>query len=166
MKETLLDGLLSDGVTPNVVYGNGLIQASGSGSQFGGFVGINNGIIQDFNFTFQNQIHAINLTASSIVGGVIGENAGTFDNVTLDASVSVVGQSIVGGLIGISQAGTITNVSNFANVSGNSLVGGLIGQNFSTLDGLNSFNGGQVSAIQSNPQIFGSIVGEKSRYVK
>ena len=62
------------------------------------------------------------------VGGLVGTNSGTIENVYATGAVSGDG-SEVGGLVGRSESGSITNAYATGAVSGNDYVGGLIGRN-------------------------------------
>ncbi len=100
----------------------------------------------------------INNPSGSRVGlfGYIASNA-VIRNLNL-SSVDVTGGSYVGGLVGFSSGGTISNVIVSGTVTGNEYVGGLVGEN----DGgevTNSFSSGSVTGTAENERYIGGLVG-------
>ncbi len=68
-----------------------------------------------------------NVTGNNLVGGLVGNNAGTVRNSYVTGNVS--GNNRVGSLVGINGHGTIKNSYVTGVVSGNNRVGGLVGDN-------------------------------------
>ena len=100
----------------------------------------------------------INNPSGSRVGlfGYIASNA-VIRNLNL-SSVNVTGGSYVGGLVGFSSGGTVSNVIVSGTVTGNEYVGGLVGEN----DGgevTNSFSSGSVTGTAEDKENIGGLVG-------
>ena len=81
-------------------------------------------------------VENVNIAGYSAVGGLVGD---TCEGTVSDSysSGSVTGNDAVGGLVGHSNFGTVNNSYSTANVTGSSVVGGLIGGNGGTVS--NSF---------------------------
>jgi hypothetical protein len=95
-----------------------------------------------------------NVTGYDDVGGLVGKNKGIVNN--SNASGSVIGQSIVGGLVGYNFFGTITDSYASSSVTGNTSVGGLAGKNSGTAS--NSYS---TSSVTGNVNV-GGMVGENT----
>jgi hypothetical protein len=95
-----------------------------------------------FNLYINRPSTDINRPSTDYVGlfGYVG-SGGVVKNVGLE-SVNVVGNSYVGGLVGLND-GTVSNSYSTGSVSGTSHVGGLVGMNDGTVD--NSYSTGSVS---------------------
>lgn len=113
------------------IYNNGTITGTGSGSDIGGLIGEN----QDGgSLTAGYNTGAISAGNSTNVGGIVGSNAGTVDQVfstimNKDGSEgSVTGNTNVGGLIG-TNSGTLSNAYNTSTVYGSTSAGNAIGNN-------------------------------------
>ena len=77
----------------------------------------------------------VTVTGELGVGGLAGGNTGTVTNSY--ATGSVIGNSRVGGLVGVNYYGSVTHSYSTGSVTGSSQVGGLVGYNTSTVS--NSF---------------------------
>jgi hypothetical protein len=80
------------------------------------------------------------------VGGVV-KNVGV-------VNVTVIGNSLVGGLVATNLAGTVSNSSSSGNVTGGRSVGGLVGENHGTVS--NSYS---TSAVAGHEDVVGGLVG-------
>ena len=97
---------------------------------------------------------AMNITAYSEIGGIVGWNNGEIDNCSTEGDI--VGTGMTGGVVG-GNNGTITNSSNSANISGTSNIGGLVG--YSEAGSLNnSYNAG----IVTGTEYVGGFIGNAS----
>jgi filamentous hemagglutinin family protein len=109
----------------SLIQNVGLVDVKVTGSSFvGGLVGTNYGSIN-------NSYATGNVTGTgSQVGGLIGQNGVTGGVVNKSYFAgNVSGINNVGGLVGISNYGSITNSYSSANVTGSIGVGGLVGSN-------------------------------------
>ena len=100
----------------------------------------------------------VTLSGGSYVGGLVGNSAGTIDNVNVSGSVSGATASgdYVGGVIGYVAAGSISYANSSAAVSGQYGVGGLAGSTGSSISIANSTSSGPVSGASS---YIGGLVG-------
>ena len=121
------------------IYNNGTITVTGSGSNIGGLIGNNakeivNGAEQTGSLTAGYNTGAINASGSTNVGGIVGSNSGTLDQVfntvmTADGkNQTITGGTNVGGLVG-TNSGTLSNAYNTTAVEGSSNVGNAVGNN-------------------------------------
>jgi filamentous hemagglutinin family protein len=94
------------------------------------------------------------VTGNNNVGGLVGDNAGTIQNVYVTGNV--IGMNDVGGLGG-SNGGTISNSYATGSVSGNSFVGGLLGRNGGTIS--NVYSTGSVSGTSDVGGLLGRSGG-------
>lgn len=113
----------------------------GSGSNIGGLIGSNiketiNGVEQTGSLTAGYNTGAINASGSENVGGIVGNNAGTVDQVFNTVMTengqnqTITGGTNVGGLVG-NNSGTLRNAYNTTSeVNGNAVsTGNLVGKN-------------------------------------
>lgn len=124
------------------IYNNGVITATGNGSNIGGLIG-NNAVdnsdpdnVKTGTLTAGYNTGAINAAGSTNVGGIAGANSGTLDQVfntvmTETGSDAIIGGNNVGGLVG-TNSGTLSNAYNTTAVSGNANVGNAVGVNDGT----------------------------------
>ena len=120
-----------------------------------GLFGSNSGIIKDF--TLEN----VGITGNENVGGLVGVNDGTIDNVT--SFGMVVGNTDVGGFIG-NNSGTIKNSTSFASVGDSGTnVGGFIGRDdsgsYTNNKWCNPANGSVLEAVGNGGDGNGNIEG-------
>ena len=117
---------------------------SQAGTNIGGLIGYNttktiNGVEQTGSLTAGYNTGAINAGSSTNVGGIVGNNAGTVDQVfnTVMTGVddkgntlygTITGKDNVGGLVG-TNSGTLSNAYNTTAVEGSSNVGNAVGNN-------------------------------------
>lgn len=137
------DGKTDAGYYKYQIYNNGTITVTGEGQNIGGLIGYNtiaNGT--PGSLTAGYNTGAIKAENSSNVGGIVGNNAGTVDQVfnTVMTGVDDKGNTVYG---------TITGKDN---------VGGLIGTNSGTLS--NAYNTTEVKPTNSG--VVGNAVGENS----
>lgn len=138
------------------IYNNGVINVGtwndadneltfgGKGTNIGGLIGSNiketiNGVEQTGSLTAGYNTGAINASGSENVGGIVGNNAGTVDQVFNTVMTengqnqTITGGTNVGGLVGYNEAhGKITNAYNTSNVvatNQDGIVGNLVGTN-------------------------------------
>lgn len=122
------------------IYNNGVITATGNGSNIGGLIG-NNAVdnsdpdnVKTGTLTAGYNTGVINAESSSNVGGIAGSNAGIIGEVfntvmTADGqNQTITGGTNVGGLVG-NNSGTLSNAYNTSEVKGNANVGTIIGNN-------------------------------------
>jgi hypothetical protein len=83
------------------------------------------GLVGDNAGTVSNSHSSCNVTGNQLVGGLVGYNKGTIDNSYVTGSVS--GESCIGGLVGLHDHGTVSASWSSCNVSGQISIGGLIG---------------------------------------
>ena len=95
--------------------------------------------------TVGNSYATGNVSGSSNVGGLVGENESAISNGHASSSVS--GTSNLGGLVGWNNAGTISNSYATGGVSGGNSIGGLVGYNN---------NGGKVDNTYAMGRVTGS----------
>ncbi len=127
------------------VNGSGLV---------GGLVGFNSqGSTVSKSYSFAN------ITGSSYIGGLIGENRLSEIQYSF-AKGDVVGNNIVGGLIGTNYIGTVKNSYSTGNINGIEGVGGLVGSNGGRI--FNSFSSGNVSGTEN----VGGLVGINANLVE
>lgn len=129
------------------IYNNGTINVTGEGENIGGLIGYNttetiNGVEQTGSLTAGYNTGAIKAENSTNVGGIVGNNAGTVDQVfnTVMTGVDDKGNTVYG---------TITGKDN---------VGGLVGTNSGTLS--NAYNTTEVKS--TNNGVVGNVVGENT----
>ena len=133
------------------IYNNGTITVNGNGENIGGLIGYNTvdntdpDNIKTGSLTAGYNTGAINAGSSSNVGGIVGNNAGTVEEVFNTVMVAegatkpdgskqeakITGGNNVGGLIG-TNSGTLSNAYNTTAVEGkliNAIVGNAVGVN-------------------------------------
>jgi len=100
----------------------------------------------------------VNIAGYSAVGGLVGD---TCEGTVSDSysSGSVTGNEVVGGLVGHSNFGTVNNSYSTASVMGHSGVGGLIGGNGGTVS--NSYSTGNITGSDQ----VGGLAGSNARTV-
>ena len=127
-----------------------------SGSYVGGVVGVNGGNV--INCTNTGTVTGPESGNNNRVGGVVGRNDGSVKNCYNTGTVTGSGNS-VGGVVGYnSGSSTVENCTNTGEVSGpnsgsDSNVGGVVGQNSGTVK--NCYNTGAVSGVEE----VGGVVG-------
>lgn len=124
------------------IYNNGTIKATGNGSNIGGLIGYNkNDKTTDKIGSLTAGYNTGNIDAggSTNVGGIVGTNEGTVDQVfnTIAGNGSVEGNINVGGLIG-TNSGTLSNAYSTSAVKGNSNIGNAVGTNSGKIDAIYS----------------------------
>lgn len=171
------------------IYNNGVINVGtwndadneltfgGKGTNIGGLIGSNiketiNGVEQTGSLTAGYNTGAINASGSENVGGIVGNNAGTVDQVFNTVMTengqnqTITGGTNVGGLVGYNEAhGKITNAYNTSNVvatNQDGIVGGLVGNNSGTLS--NAYN--TTREVKGNAASTGNLVGTNSGTVQ
>lgn len=99
----------------------------------------------------------ITITGKNFVGGLSGlTDLGTFTNVYASGNASVTGSSYVGGLVGIMfGSGTLTSAYSTGNVTGNDNVGGLVGFIWNNGNVTNAYS----SASVTGAEYVGGLVG-------
>ncbi|MEC5218652.1 filamentous hemagglutinin family protein [Actimicrobium sp. GrIS 1.19] len=104
---------------------------SGSGSDIGGFAGLNAIALYGSGGTAVSASGAVSATGASNVGGFVGRNAGSVNRVTSSNPVTVTGNgSNIGGVVGsLTSTGgiTLTRALGTVNAPGSDNVGGLVG---------------------------------------
>ena len=107
----------------------------------------------------------VSVIGNSYVGGVVGwNNGGTIENCHNTVAVSGSGTDIrIGGVVGWNDKGTVKNCSNTGKVSGEGSVGGVVGENSGIGTVANCYNTGEVSG-DDNPA--GGVVGENGGTVE
>jgi len=140
-------------------YATGLV--TGSGWYIGGLAGKNDGTVSNSHATG-------NVTGTSNVGGLVGENGlsagGTIENSYATGNVDA-SSSRVGGLVGwmYHADSTITGSYATGNVSGRQRTGGLVGQVYEgTVNNSYALNTGISRGSGSASTTFGRIAGENS----
>ncbi|STY71870.1 Uncharacterised protein [Megamonas hypermegale] len=113
------------------IYNNGTITATGNGSNIGGLIGKNT---STGSLTAGYNTGNIDAGSSTDVGGIVGTNEGTvdqvFNTIAGNGNGSVKGNVNVGGLIG-TNSGTLSNAYSTSAVKGNTDVGNVVGDNTS-----------------------------------
>lgn len=103
----------------------------GSGSDIGGFAGLNAIALYGSGGTAVSASGAVSATGASNVGGFVGRNAGSVNRVTSSNPVAVTGNgSNIGGVVGsLTSTGgiTLTRAFGTVNAPGSDNVGGLVG---------------------------------------
>lgn len=121
-----------------------------TGQQYvGGVAGSNSGTITNANNDVELNVKDKNQTAQYF-GGIAGENTekGIINNATNTADVNADGATYVGGIVGEND-GTLENMAgNSGNVTGKDYVGGVAGNNNTALDGVIASNDGTVKATE------------------
>lgn len=121
-----------------------------TGQQYvGGVAGRNSGTITNANNDVELNVKDKKQTAQYF-GGIAGENTkgGIIKNATNTADVNADGATYVGGIVGEND-GTLENMAgNSGNVTGKDYVGGVAGQNNTALDGVIASNDGTVKATE------------------
>lgn len=107
------------GSAPGVLKNLELIDVNLIGSQLGGLVGANWGVISNCSVTGK-------VTGGYCVGGLAGWSIGVVEDSSANCIVN--GTTAVGGLVGMNK-GDVSRCSTSGAVSGNSQVGGLTGEN-------------------------------------
>ena len=102
----------------------------------------------------------VNITASSNVGAIAGENRGTIENCSVSGSVTgSSNNSCVGGIAGWHYGGTITDCHSSATVKGIAFIGGIAGQSNASITACYS-TGSVTATINSNNYSYaGGVVG-------
>jgi hypothetical protein len=118
-------------------------ESSASSANVGGIIGLNltSGIFDQLN----NEIVVVSEIQNSRTGGIVGSSIGTI-TIQSASNLSIVqGVRYIGGLIGRVEEGftQIFNSSNEGSIVGNSIMGGLIGYGIN-VEIRNSFNGGDI----------------------
>jgi hypothetical protein len=123
---------------------------AGIGDDVGSLVGeLSDGTISDCNSVGGS------ISGNDYIGGLVGGNTGTVSNSY--ATVSVLGNYVVGGLVGYNYSGTISSSYATGDVSGmGNSVGGLVGDNTGTVS--NSY---ATASISGNSYV-GGLVGYNS----
>ncbi|WP_338467644.1 YDG domain-containing protein [Novosphingobium sp. ZN18A2] len=120
------------------VYASGTVKTTSTNDTVGGLVGVNSG-------TISNAYATGSVSGSTNVGGLAGRNSGTINNAYATGNVS--GVSEVGGLVGfnLGSGSKITNAYAIGDVTGTGIrIGGLVG--FSTNGAIsNAYATGNVS---------------------
>ncbi|SER02284.1 filamentous hemagglutinin family N-terminal domain-containing protein [Pseudomonas cuatrocienegasensis] len=154
-------GLFGYASSGNLIRDIGLLNGSVTGlSYVGGLVGWHNGGVIS-NAYNTGSVGGVNIAItgaeieSSSVGGLVGLSTGRFDRV--HASGDVTGTSTVGGLIGNSVGGSITNAYATGKVTGTRNLGGLVGVTSGTID--TAYANGGVTGSGDN---IGGLVGVNS----
>ncbi len=104
-------------------------------------------------------------TTGSSVGGFVGSNSGALSNVISNV-INMTGVSTIGGLVG-SNSNTITNGVSVTNVTGSgSQIGGLVGRNNGISSAvINSSSSGSVTATGNSTNSIGGLVGQNDKTV-
>ena len=105
----------------------------------------------------------VNITASSNVGAIAGENRGTIENCSVSGKVAGLSDK-VGGIAGLTCYGTITDCHSSATVEGEAYVGGIAGQSEATAGNASIIacysTGNVTSTISSVGSYVGGVVGQ------
>jgi filamentous hemagglutinin family protein len=148
-----LVGTINGGTVSNVGVINPTLSSISNFNKMGGLVGsITSGTLSSSyvlgGLISENNISGTNPTIIT-VGGAVGENAGTLQNVY--STASVVGYRIAGGLVGMNVGGTISSSFSAGPVSLTSTtlsLGGLVGSNSGTVT--NSYWDSQTSGLATS----------------
>jgi hypothetical protein len=115
------------------------------------------GYIQSAVISNLGMINVNYLGSTSVVGGLVGYlNSGTITNCYSAGSVS--GDRFVGGLVGYALFGSVSNSYSLVSVSGQDFVGGLVAYTFFT-SGTNCYSAGSVSGNTDVGGLIGSAGG-------
>ena len=147
------DGKTDAGYYKYQIYNNGTITVTGEGQNIGGLIGYNtiaNGT--PGSLTAGYNTGAIKAENSSNVGGIVGNNAGTVDQVfnTVMTGVddkgntvygTITGKDNVGGLVG-TNSGTLSNAYNTTEVksTNNGVVGNAVGVNTNKVENIYGYS--------------------------
>lgn len=160
-----LVGTNKSGATVNNSYSNSAVTStSGTDAGLGGVVGVNQGTV-----SLVDSLGVTNGTNSTKVGGVIGINSGTLSSAYNESIVN--GYSNVGGIIGDNNGsyddtdtwtgGIVENVVNATGVTGTGdYVGGLVGTNIGIIE--NGRNNGTITGTNYVGGMVGSNADEHS----
>ena len=160
-----LVGTNKSGATVNNSYSNSAVTStSGTDAGLGGVVGVNQGTV-----SLVDSLGVTNGTNSTKVGGVIGINSGTLSSAYNESIVN--GYSNVGGIIGDNNGsyddtdtwtgGIVENVVNATGVTGTGdYVGGLVGTNIGIVE--NGRNNGTITGTNYVGGMVGSNADEHS----
>jgi hypothetical protein len=128
----------------------------------GGLIGYNNGTVS-FSAALGNVIGVPsadnNILANENIGGLIGKHVGDFNisNVSAGGTVTAVSHRRVGGLIGYSEYGNISNSQvNSLGINGGDEVGGLVGKTFNSSINNASVNSNYIIGVYYD---IGGLVG-------
>lgn len=132
------------------IYNNGTITVTGEGINIGGLIGYNttetiNGVKQTGSLTAGYNTGAINAENSTNVGGIVGNNAGTVDQVfntvynTDGTKGAITGGTNVGGLVG-TNSGTLSNAYNTTGVEGATNFGNAVGVNTNKVENIYGYS--------------------------
>ncbi|SMH62922.1 beta strand repeat-containing protein [Azospirillum agricola] len=111
----------NNGGTIESSYATGDVRPDwGDANNSGGLVGENTGTIRDSYATGS-------VPDSWFAGGLVGINSGNITNSHATGSVGSDGRNSLGGLVGVNNDGTLSNVYATGSVNGNGPVGGLVG---------------------------------------
>ncbi len=132
------------------IYNNGTITVTGEGTNIGGLIGYNttetiNGVKQTGSLTAGYNTGAINAENSTNVGGIVGNNAGTVDQVfntvynTDGTKGAITGGTNVGGLVG-TNSGTLSNAYNTTGVEGATNFGNAVGVNTNKVENIYGYS--------------------------
>jgi hypothetical protein len=128
----------------------------------GGLIGYNNGTVS-FSATLGNVIGVPtadnNIVANESIGGLIGKHVGDFNisNVSTGGTVTAASHRRVGGLIGYTEYGNISNAQvNSLGINGGDEVGGLIGKTFKSTINNASVNSNYIIGVYFD---IGGLVG-------
>jgi filamentous hemagglutinin family protein len=135
IKGTNFTGGLVGRNSGSIGYSRAAADVDGAGTVTGGLVGANEGSID-------NAFATGNVTGADDVGGLVGNNLATIAHAYATGAVSG-SSSSVGGLVGVSGDGTITQSFATGTVSGAQRVGGLVGTSASAI--LQSYATGAVA---------------------
>lgn len=152
------------------IYNNGTIKATGNGSNIGGLIGYNkNDKTTDKIGSLTAGYNTGNIDAggSTNVGGIVGTNDGTVDQVfnTIAGNGSVKGGTNVGGLIG-TNSGTLSNGYSTSSVIGKNNVGNAVGTNEGKINAIYSTltSGKLISSNSSNEVKYAYTYSEDDDY--
>ena len=162
------------------IYNNGVINVGtwndadneltfgGKGTNIGGLIGSNiketiNGVEQTGSLTAGYNTGAINASGSENVGGIVGNNAGTVDQVFNTVMTengqnqTITGDTNVGGLVG-NNSGTLSNAYNTTReVKGDAVsTGNLVGTNSGTVQYVYGYG------VDSIDELIGEVTGKGS----
>ncbi len=121
----------------------------------GGFIGLNDGLIENIKFTG-------NVGGHTVVGGIVGTTSGSpansiIKNVEMNGNVSTYSGSTVGGIVGQSNSGIIQDsVNNAIITSKTGTVGGIVANNYNKIE--NVTNNGNI-ILGTTSDVGGGIVG-------
>lgn len=131
------------------IYNNGTINVTGEGKNVGGLIGYNadeTASGAEGSLTAGYNTGTINASGSTNVGGIVGNNAGTVDQVfntvmTENGTGAISGGNNVGGLVG-TNSGTLSNAYNTTEVTSTNsgVVGNAVGENSGTITNIYASN--------------------------